>query len=273
MENSSFERNTPSKRLKTMMRTDLRRMAKSKLFYILLGMAVVIPILMTVMMTMMDGTESKDPQTGEITVMEGPENTWQSIGALPVQEGNDKEAMGGMDVMSMCNINMMFMVVAVFVCLFVSDDFRSGFSKNLFTTRAEKGEYVFSKTICGFICGTLLLILYFLGAVLGGAISGLSFDLHGLSSINIFMCMGAKIFLMLVFVGIDVIFSVAAKSKAWLSLCLSIGGGMMLFMMIPAITPLESTAINILICLVGGVLFALGLGAGSRLILKKTSLV
>ncbi len=273
MENLSFEKLTLGKRLKTMLKVDFRRMAKSKLFYILLAVALVIPILITVMMTMMDGTESKDPQTGEITVMEGPENTWQSIGTLPTPEGEEPSQMGGMDVMSMCNINMMFMAAAVFICLFISEDFRSGFAKNLFTTRAGKGDYIISKTIAGFVCGTLMLLLYFLGAILGGAVSGLSFDLHGLTPLNIVMCIGAKIFLMLVFVAIDVILSVTAKSKAWLSLCLSIGGGMMLFMMIPAITPFESTFINLILCLAGGLLFAIGLGIGSRVILNKTSLV
>ena len=38
--------------------------------------------------------------------------------------------------------------------------------------------------------------------MLGGAIAGLSFDLHGLNAGNIVMCMLAKIFLMLVFVSI-----------------------------------------------------------------------
>ena len=67
--------------------------------------------------------------------------------------------------------------------------------------------------------------------------------------------------------------SVAAKQKAWLSICASLGGGMLLFMMVSVISPLGSTAINVILCAVGGVLFALGLGAISRIIIKKTSLV
>ena len=102
----------------------------------------------------------------------------------------------------MCNINMAFMGVAVFVCLFISDDFRSGYAKNLFTVRAKRGEYMVSKTVSGFVCGAFMLVAYFIGSVLGGAIAGLSFDLHGLNAGNIVMCMLAKIFLMLVFVSI-----------------------------------------------------------------------
>ena len=270
-----FEKSSFGKRVKSMLKVDFRRMFKSRLFYILIACALVIPILITVMMTMMDGSVSVDPQTGVETVMEGPENTWQSIGTLPSDrtEDGDAAAMGGMDVMSMCNINMMFMGVAVFICLFISDDFRSGYAKNLFTVRAKKGDYVISKTLAGFVCGALMLIAYFIGAMLGGAISGLSFDLGGLNAGNIVMCMISKIFLMLVFVAIDVLVSVAAKQKAWLCLCGSLAAGMLLFMMVSMITPLGSTMMNVLLCLAGGALFAVGLGAVSNTVLKKTSLV
>ena len=118
-----------------------------------------------------------------------------------------------------------------------------------------------------------MLIAYFVGAMLGGAISGLSFDLYGLTMGNIARCMVAKIFLMLVFVAIDVIVSVAAKQKAWLCLCGSLGAGMLLFMMVSMITPLSSTLMNVILCLAGGILFAAGLGAISNKILNKTSLV
>ena len=268
MENTmKFEKVSFAGRVKSMLKVDFRRMFKSKLFYILIACALVIPILMTVMMSMMDGSVSVNPQTGVETVMHGPENAWQNIGTLP------SEPLGGDEIFMMCNINMAFMGVAVFVCLFISDDFRSGYAKNLFTVRAKRGEYVFSKTVAGFVCGATMLIAYLIGAILGGAVSSLSFDLHGLNAGNLVMCMLAKIFLMLVFVSIFTLISVAAKQKAWLAICGSLGGGMLLFMMVSMITPLGSTAINVLLCAVGGVGFSFGLGAVSNLVLKKTSLV
>ena len=262
-----FEKSSFSVRAKSMLKVDFRRMFKSKLFYILIACALVMPILMTVMMSMMDGSVSVDPQTGVETVMEGPENAWQNIGTLP------GEPLGGDEIFMMCNVNMMFMAVAVFVCLFISDDFRSGYAKNLFTVRAKKGDYVLSKTLCGFICGSLMLIAYFAGSMLGGAIASLSFDLHGLTAVNVVMCLLSKILLMLVFVSIFTLISVAAKQKAWLSICGSLGGGMLLFMMVSMITPLGSTMINVALCAAGGAMFAFGLGALSNLVLKKTSLV
>jgi len=269
MENKvTFPKYSFAARLGSMLKVDFKRMFKSRIFYILLACALVMPILMTVMMSMMDGSVSVNPQTGVESVVHGPENTWQNIGTLP-----GGEAMGGNEVFMMCNINMMFMAVAVFICLFISDDFRSGYVKNLFTVRAKKGDYIISKTLSGFVCGALLLLLYWGGSMLGGAISGLSFALHGLTTGNLVMCLAAKIFLMPVFVAIFVLISVAAKQKAWLSLCGSFGGGMLLFMMVSLITPLGSTPVNVLLCLVGGVLFAVGLGAAGKTVLQKTSLV
>ena len=48
---------------------------------------------------------------------------------------------------------------------------------------------------------------------------------------------------------------------------------MLLFMTVSMITPLDSTLIHIVLCLVGGILFAIGFGACSRVILRRTALV
>lgn len=255
------------KRTMRMLRVDLRRMLKSRLFYILLACALILPIIMTVMMSMMDGSESVNQQTGEVVIMEGPENTWQNIGTPP------GEALGGAEIFAMCNINMMFMLVAVFICLFICDDFRSGFAKNLFTVRAKKGDYVISKLTVGFICGALMLIMYFIGSVLGGAMAGLSFSLCGLSPVNLIMCILSKIFLMPVFISIFTVISVASRQRAWLAICGSLGGGMLLFMMVSMITPLNATVVNVLLCLAGSLLFSVGLGSASNAVLKRVSLV
>ncbi len=287
MENAiTFEDFAFGKRLKSMVRVDFRRMFKSKLFYIMIACALLMPIVMTVMLTMMDGQETVNPQTGAVTVMEGPESVWESIGTLPSDKatngesvgaevvGGDMAAMGDMDVMAMCNINMAFMGVAVFICLFISDDFRSGYAKNLFTIRARKGDYVVSKILSGFVCGALMLNAYMIGAMLGGAFTGLSFVLTGSLTVgNLAMCMLAKILLMLVFVPIFTLISVAAKQKAWLSICGSLGAGMLLFMMVGMITPLASTLLNVLLCAAGGAMFSFGLGAIAKVVLQRTSLV
>lgn len=261
----NFERNTFGKRLRSMLNVDFRRMFATRLFYMMTGISFVIPILILVMTTMMGGTTS-DPVTGETVIVETFTNTWQAIGSFSGSAVT-------MDLTGMCNINMIYFLAAVFVCIFVSGDFRCGYSKNLFAVRAKKNDYVISKTLVCFIGGVWMLIAFFVGAMLGGAIAGLSFDMGTAGIGGIVMCMLSKILLMAVFVPIYLVMSVAAKQKTWLSMCASFAGGMLLFMMIPMMTPLNATVVNVLLCFMGGVLFSAGLGVVSDLILKKTNLV
>ncbi|MBQ3506481.1 MAG: hypothetical protein IJA89_06905 [Clostridia bacterium] len=256
------------KRLTSMLSVDFKRMFTSTLFYIVVGICFVIPILILVMTTMMAGSTTIDPVTGEETVMEGFTNTWQTIGSL----SSENSAMN-MSLTGMCNINMLYFFVAVLVCLFVSDDFRSGYAKNLFTVRSKKNDYVISKTVVGFVGGTCMLIAYFIGAMLGGAFSGLPFNTGAAGVSGVIACMLSKIFLVAIFVALDVMISVIAKQRAWLAIVGSLMVGMLFFTMIPMITPLDSRFVNVILCLVGGALFSVGIGAASNLILNKTNIL
>lgn len=74
-EKKQFESNRLGKRLKSMLKVDFCRMFTTPLFYIMAGICLVIPILILVMTTMMDGTVTVDPNTGVETTMEAFENT------------------------------------------------------------------------------------------------------------------------------------------------------------------------------------------------------
>ena len=262
-----FEHQTFGKRLKSMLKVDFRRMFTQPLFYIMVGVAVVIPVAVLVMTTMMDGSVSVDPTTGVETVIEGFDNAWQAIANLSTEPSM------GMDMVSMCNINLLYFAVAVFVCIFVSDDFRSGYAKNLFAVRARKADYVISKTLAGFTCGVVMILAWTVGTVLGGAIVSLPFDLGTAGVGGLVMCLLGKMFLMLLFAALSVLLAVIAKQKLWMSITFSCMAGMLLFMMVPMLTPLDSGIVNVIGCLLGGVGFSIGIGAGSNVILKKTSLV
>ena len=273
-----FERDTFGKRLGTMLKVDFRRMFTMPFLYIMVGVCLVIPILILVMTTMTEGTVSVDPQTGIETVAEGFDNAWQLIGtvssggsAAADTAGNSAEA--SVDMLAMCNLNMLYFFIAVLVCVFVADDFRSGYAKNLFTVRAAKTDYVISKTLVCFVGGSLMILAFFGGTMLGGAIAGLPFTMEGFGVGNLVMCILSKLLVVLVFVPIYLTMSVIGKQKLWLSMVLSFMTGMLLFMMIPMLTPLDATILNVLLCLIGGALISVGLGAVSNLILKKTSLV
>ena len=258
------------KKLKSMLSVDFRRMFTTPLFYILVGIAVVIPILVLVMTTTVGGSTSVDPTTGVETVaeIEPITNTWQVVESIIGESAGMSSG-----IMSMCNINLLFFMAAVFVCIFVSDDFRSGYAKNLFAVRSKKVDYVISKSLVGCVSGAFMILAYFIGAVIGGAIAGLSFDAGAAGIGGIIMCLLSKIFLMAVFVSIFVLMSVVGKQKLWLSMIGSFAVGLLLFMMVPSLTPLNSTIMNVILCLAGGALFSVGLGAVSNIVLRKTSLV
>lgn len=263
-----FAHNSFSKRLNTMLKVDFRRMFTMPLLYIMVGACLAIPILILVMTTMMDGSVTVDPQTGAETVIEAFDSTWQIIGSV-----SGASTSMAMDMTSMCNINLLYFIVAVLVCTFVSDDFRSGYAKNLFTVRAKKTDYVISKTLVCFVGGGLMILAFFLGSLVGGAIAGLPLTMDGFGVNNMVMCVLSKILLIAVFVALYLMWSVIGKAKLWLSLVGSLMTGMFLFMMIPMLTPLDATAMHVILCLAGGLLLSLGLGAVSNQILKKTSLV
>ena len=265
-------KNTFNKRFGSMLKVDFKRLFLSRSFYIIVAACLLAPILILVMTTMMDGSVTVDPNTGVETVMEGFDNVWQIIGTV---SGASSDAGTSMDmsITSMCNINMLYFAIAALVCIFVADDFRSGYAKNLFTVRAKKTDYVASKTLVLSFGAAMMVLAFFIGSIVGGAVSGLSFEMVGFGALNLVWCILSKIVLVSVFVPIYLIMSVVAKQKLWMSILLSMMVGMFLFMMIPMLTPLNATLGNVLICAVGGVLFAVGVGAISNAVLKKTSLV
>lgn len=270
----NFEKNSFEKRMKSMLTVDFKRMFTSTFFYLMLGICFVVPILILVMTTMMEGTTPIDHNTGlPGEPIEAFDFVWQILGSVSSSSSDAASTGMSMDLVSMCNVNMMYFAVAVLVCVFVSDDFRSGYAKNLFTVRAKKTDYVISKTLVSFLGSAGMILAFILGAIVGGAVSSLPFTMEGFDSWNLLACILSKMLLTLIFVAIYLLMSVIAKQKLWLSILLSLGVGMLLFMMIPMLTPLDATFMHVVLCLIGGVLFAIGLGAISNQVLKKTSLV
>ena len=265
-------KNTFSKRFGSMLKVDFKRLFLSRSFYIIVAACLLAPILILVMTTMMDGSVTVDPNTGKETVMEGFDNVWQIIGTVS-GASTDAGASMDMSITSMCNINMLYFAIAALVCIFVADDFRSGYAKNLFTVRAKKTDYVASKTLVLFVGSAFMMLAFVLGAILGGIFAGVSFEMVGFNVGNLIMSILAKILLCLVFVGIYLCMSVVAKQKLWLSILLSFGVGMFLFNIAPMVSPLNSGMLQVILCTAGGAGFAIGMGAISNLVLKKTSLV
>ena len=261
-----FEKSSFGKRLSSMLKVDFRRMFTTRFLYIMVGICLAMPILMLVMTTSLGGAPADT--AANAAAMDTFTNTWQAIGT--VSSETNPMAMG---LTTMCNINMLYFFIAVLVGVFVADDFRSGYAKNIFTVRAKKTDYVISKTVTCFVGCALMFLGFFVGAVLGGAIAGLPFDTGSAGIAGVVMCMLSKLGMVAVFVGIDFAASAAAKSRTWMSIVGSMVVAMLLYMMVPVITPLDSGIVNVIGCFVAGGLVCVGLGAVSNAILKKTSLV
>jgi len=257
------------KNVNSMLKVDFRRTFTTRLIYITFGVCFLMPILILVMTSAMAGTTSVNPTTGAETTIESFKNVWQIIGSV---SGGESQGMS-MDMTAMCNINLLYFLISVIVCLFVSDDFRSGYAKNLFTVRPRKTDYVISKFVVCFVCACVCFILFFIGAMIGGAIANLPFTLEGVTVANVIFCMISKIFLSSIFVSTFLLASVIAKQKTWLSFVCSLGIGMLFFPMIAITTPLNATVLHVILCAVGGGLFSVGLGFASKVVLKKTALV
>lgn len=249
---------------KTMLKLDFLRMFKTPLFYIMTGVCLVIPVLILVMTTMVGGTTTTDQSTDAKTTIEGFTSAWQIISS---------SGSSSMDLTSMCNMNLVYFAIAIFVCLFIASEFKSGYVKSLFTYRAKKTDYVLSKIVVSFVAGTVMIIAFFIGAMVGGAIAGLSFSTDGFTVANIVACLLSKIGLVSIYAGVGLAASVFAKQKVWLSILVSLAFGALLFTMIPMMTPLTAGVMNVAMCIVGGALVAIGLGAVGNLILKKTDIL
>lgn len=260
MENTNklkFESPSFSQRLKAMLSVDFYRLFHTPLFYIMLVVSAIIPALV---LTMTGANQTADTQTFT--------NVWQVIESI---SGANSGA-GLMDLATMCNINMVFIFVAIMISIFVSHDYSSGYIKSIFTVHSKKVDYVISKCIVGFICGACMIVAYVLGAMIAGLITGLSFDLGGANVLNVFSCLLSKIFLMGVFVPLYITVAVFFKQKLWLSIIGSFCVGILFYPIAMMTAPLNAGILNLILCLAGGGLLGFGLGALATLVLNKRDL-
>lgn len=260
----NFEHQRAGKRLGGLLKMDGRRLLGKPSFYLFLAGCFVAPILIVVMTTMFGGAPAGE---GQMT-MEPFTHVWQVI-----ESASGTASAGGMDMMSMCNSNLIYVAAIVFVCLFVTEDFRSGYAKHLFALHAKHADYAYAKIlVC--LCGCAgMMLAYWAGAMVGGAIAGLSFHTGAAGVGGVVLCLIAKLLLMAVFVSLGVLMSTVGKQRLWLALVGSLAALMILFAMISALTPLNAAIFHVVLCLLLGTGCSVGFGLISRAVLDKTALV
>lgn len=124
-----FEKPSFLKRIKGMLSVDFYRLFHTPLFYIFLGIAAIIPALVS-----MGSMEDSNETAGMFT------NVWQII-------ASDKPLYVVSNMGEYANMNMVFIFGGIMVSIFIGHDYHSGYVKQLFTTHSQKQDYMMSKSI------------------------------------------------------------------------------------------------------------------------------
>ena len=158
-----FESPSFTRRLGGMLGVDFYRLFHTPLFYIFLGIAAIIP-------AMVSGFTSMPDQNGN--VMEPLyQNAWQIIAAAePLYVINT--------IADYANMNMVFIFGGIMVSIFIGHDYKSGYVKQLFTTHAKKQDYMLSKTIVCAFAMACMCVTYLIGGVAGGLVAGYPFEVN-----------------------------------------------------------------------------------------------
>lgn len=152
-----FESPSFGKRLKGMLGVDFYRLFHTPMFYIFLGIAAIIPAMVSAMTTM------SGPDGAAATPMYS--NVWQIMAASePLYVINS--------IADYANMNMVFIFGGIMVSIFIGHDYKSGYVKQLFTTHAKKQDYMMSKTVVCAFAMACMCITYLIGGVVGGLLAG-----------------------------------------------------------------------------------------------------
>ncbi len=75
-------------------------------------------------------------------------------------------------------MNMVFIFGGIMVSIFIGNDYRSGYVKQLFTTHAKKQDYMMSKTITCAFAMACMCITYLIGGAAAGIVAGTSYEVN-----------------------------------------------------------------------------------------------
>ncbi len=269
MENTAmlqFEKPSFFKRLKGMLGVDFYRLFHTPLLYIFLGIAAIIPALVSM------GAMGGDGETAGMFT-----NAWQIIAAeSPLYIIGD---MG-----DYANMNMVFIFGGIMISIFIGHDYKSGYVKQLFTTHSKKEDYMISKTLLGAFSMVCMCVTYFIGGTIAGVITGLPLTINAGSLICAIL---GKMIMSLGWASLYTFINIIFRSKFGISiaLCFVLGTGIPVIGAAAVIgnTPalniflygssvyacLSSNILTLLICLMNSVVWAIVYNVLGTLILNK----
>ena len=203
-----FASPTFAKRFKGMLGVDFYRLFHTPLLYIFLGIAAIIPALVS--MGAMGGEEGAEAASLFT-------NAWQIIAAkTPLYVIKD---MG-----DYANMNMVFIFGGIMISIFIGHDYKSGYVKQLFTTHAKKQDYMLSKTLTGAFSMACMCVTYLIGGTISGAGTGLPFSVNAGSLICAIL---GKMIMSLGWASLYTFINIIFRSKFGISiaLCFVLGTG------------------------------------------------
>ena len=146
-----------SERIIGMLGVDFYRLFHTPMFYIFLGVAAIIPAMVSAMTMMPDQNgNAMEPLYS---------NVWQIIAAT-------KSLYVIETIADYANMNMVFIFGGIMVSIFIGHDYKSGYVKQLFTTHAKKQDYMISKSIVCAFAMACMCITYLIGGTVGGLLVG-----------------------------------------------------------------------------------------------------
>lgn len=192
--------------MSNLLRMDIRRMSRSKMFYIAFGSlsaAIVISIILFHVLT--------DPNLRSVMINAG---MTVSTGGAGVDESvfdqlldmTEAEAI----ISTVYNGGLFYVALYLVVALFVCSDYESGFAKNIFSLQGTRWKYYFSKLMCAAaVCASWILgsFVIFKGVSL---ICGMSFRPMSLRELALFF--GGYLFLGIAFSAQAIFISVTTRS-------------------------------------------------------------
>lgn len=143
-----------------LLKTDLRRLVRSKSFYVILILSVVFPIMMFT--SMIENVSDAASMIGPLVKSDNPMSSMSGIGLLNIMSG-------------------------IFMMIFIGKEYQTGNIKHIITVHSDKKEYVISKGIIGMIVNACLIVLYVVAIAVVGAIAGMPLVLPSVGGFILFL--------------------------------------------------------------------------------------
>ncbi|MGN0657225.1 MAG: ABC transporter permease [Ruminiclostridium sp.] len=137
--------NVNRQRIFNLFKMDLRKMVRGKAFYVMLAIAVFIPIMMLTQMPGMDST--------------------MFLGGTDEAAG---EAFGG----GAMGLTFLWVLTGILMSIYIGSDYSTGFIKNIVTSHANKLDYIISKELIALVWNASLYIVYIITLAVAGLVMG-----------------------------------------------------------------------------------------------------